>query len=96
MTASAPERPGRTAIVVVTYGAHALLEENLATIDLAALDADVVVVDNFHSAAERSAVAEHRASARLDARAARHQRRLRCRRESRGVAEAGCAVPTRS
>jgi GT2 family glycosyltransferase len=54
---SAPEHHSRTAVVVVTYGAHHLLEENLATIGLGALDIDVIVVDNFHSATERTAVA---------------------------------------
>jgi N-acetylglucosaminyl-diphospho-decaprenol L-rhamnosyltransferase len=46
----------RLGIVVVTFGAAELLETNLATIDTAALAAEVVIVDNFHSAAARSAV----------------------------------------
>lgn len=43
-------------VVVVNYGSHALLEQNLAALDLAAIPARAVVVDNFHSAAERAAV----------------------------------------
>lgn len=44
------------AIVVVTFGAHGLLDANLADVDLAAADARVVIVDNFHSAEERVAM----------------------------------------
>jgi len=44
------------AIVVVTFGAHELLEANLARIDTAAIGAQVVIVDNFHSIAERVAI----------------------------------------
>jgi len=47
---------GRLAIVVVTFGAAELLQTNLATIDTCALDAEVVIVDNFHSYPARSAV----------------------------------------
>jgi N-acetylglucosaminyl-diphospho-decaprenol L-rhamnosyltransferase len=55
MTTADHESASRLAIVVVTYGAHHLLEENLARIDLAA-DTDVILVDNWHSQAERDAI----------------------------------------
>jgi len=42
----------RIAVVVVNFGSHELLERNFAPLD----GADVVVVDNFSSAAERTAV----------------------------------------
>lgn len=44
------------AVVVVSYGSHSLLAASLAPLDLAALGARVVVVDNWHSPAERAAV----------------------------------------
>lgn len=43
-------------VVVVNFGSHALLEENLVGLDVASLDATVVVVDSFHSTSERQAV----------------------------------------
>lgn len=46
----------RTGIVVVNYGSHALLEQSLLPLDLEALGAVVVVVDNFSTVTERSAV----------------------------------------
>lgn len=46
------------AIVVVNFGSHQFIEQYLGEIDLAAVPAAVVVVDNFHSGAERAAVAE--------------------------------------
>jgi N-acetylglucosaminyl-diphospho-decaprenol L-rhamnosyltransferase len=59
-TASAWALPpaARLGIVVVTFGAAELLEENLATIDTNALGAEVVIVDNLHSPAARTAVTE--------------------------------------
>lgn len=54
-TGTSGEAPG-LAIVVVTFGAPELLETNLARIDTTALGAHVLIVDNFHSAAARSAV----------------------------------------
>lgn len=51
-----PDSDVTVAIVVVTFGAHELLEQNLATIDLADAHARVVIVDNFHSSSERVAI----------------------------------------
>ena len=45
-------------IIVVNYGSHRLLAENFGGLDLAALGARLVVVDNFSSHAERAAVRE--------------------------------------
>jgi GT2 family glycosyltransferase len=47
--------PEPLGIVVVTFGAHELLAANLVPLDLAAANARVVVVDNFHSDDERAA-----------------------------------------
>jgi len=44
-------------VIVVNYGAHRLLAANLTELD-AAPDITVVVVDNFHSLAERTAIIE--------------------------------------
>jgi N-acetylglucosaminyl-diphospho-decaprenol L-rhamnosyltransferase len=56
------KRPGTdlstTAIVVVNYGSHALLELNLVAVTAAAPEAAVVVVDNFTSAKEQALVAD--------------------------------------
>jgi N-acetylglucosaminyl-diphospho-decaprenol L-rhamnosyltransferase len=52
-----PDEAARLAIVVVAFGAAELLETNLATIDTQALGAQVLIVDNFHSAPQRAAVA---------------------------------------
>lgn len=43
-------------IVVVSFGSRVLLEENLARLDQADLDVDIVVVDNFRSAASQAEV----------------------------------------
>ena len=43
-------------VVVVSFGSRALLEANLAGLDLAAIDGHVVVVDNFRSAASQAEV----------------------------------------
>jgi N-acetylglucosaminyl-diphospho-decaprenol L-rhamnosyltransferase len=51
-----PPSTARLGIVVVTFGAAELLDENLATIDTDVLAADVVIVDNFHSTAARNAI----------------------------------------
>jgi N-acetylglucosaminyl-diphospho-decaprenol L-rhamnosyltransferase len=53
---SRPDEAERLGIVVVTFGAAELLEANLATIDTADLGAEVVIVDNFHSPAQRAAI----------------------------------------
>jgi GT2 family glycosyltransferase len=53
----------RMGIVVVNYGSHRLIEANLGSIDLSRLDVQVVIVDNFSSLEERSAI-EHVASSR--------------------------------
>jgi GT2 family glycosyltransferase len=45
-----------TAVVVVNYGSHRLLQSNLAAVAAERPDLLVVVVDNFSSAAERQAV----------------------------------------
>ncbi|MFP7760250.1 glycosyltransferase family 2 protein [Marisediminicola sp. LYQ85] len=44
------------AIVVVNYGSHVLVDENIAAVSLASPEATVVVVDNFTDDAERDAV----------------------------------------
>ncbi|UQX89357.1 glycosyltransferase [Jatrophihabitans telluris] len=49
------DRTQRLAIVVVNYGAHALLAANLAGMPFDRASTDVVVVDNFVSADERAA-----------------------------------------
>lgn len=46
----------RMGIVVVNYGSHRLVEANLGSIDLSRLDVQVVVVDNFSTVEERSAI----------------------------------------
>jgi GT2 family glycosyltransferase len=46
----------RLGIVVVNYGSHRLLEENLAALDTGALDAEVIIVDNWSGREERDAV----------------------------------------
>ncbi|MCL3861280.1 glycosyltransferase family 2 protein [Actinotalea sp. K2] len=46
----------RLGLVVVNYGSHALVERNLATLDLAGLDTHVVVVDNRSTDEERDAI----------------------------------------
>jgi GT2 family glycosyltransferase/glycosyltransferase involved in cell wall biosynthesis len=46
----------RLGIVVVNFGSHQLLEENLAALDTRALDAEVIVVDNWSGRTERDAV----------------------------------------
>ncbi len=51
----AAAEPG-LAIIVVNYGSHSLLESNLVRVSAENPDADVIVVDNFHSSAERDAV----------------------------------------
>jgi N-acetylglucosaminyl-diphospho-decaprenol L-rhamnosyltransferase len=56
MTAQQDGGAPSVAVVVVSFGAHELLEANLAAIDLAAANARVVIVDNFFSADERAAV----------------------------------------
>jgi N-acetylglucosaminyl-diphospho-decaprenol L-rhamnosyltransferase len=43
-------------IVVVNFGSHALIEQNLGGLDLTALGAQVVVVDNFRSVADSQAM----------------------------------------
>lgn len=45
-----------TAIVVVNYGSHALLETNLAAVTLECPEAHVIVVDNFTSSGEQAEV----------------------------------------
>ncbi len=45
-------------IVVVNFGSHSLLARHLSPLDLDRIAARVVIVDNFHSAAELSAVAD--------------------------------------
>ncbi|MCU1658269.1 MAG: glycosyl transferase family 2 [Pseudonocardiales bacterium] len=47
---------GALGVVVVSFGSYELLEKNLTALDAAALDARVVVVDNFHSTAERGEI----------------------------------------
>ncbi len=47
---------GRVGVVVVNYGAHELIEANLAGLDLAPVDARVFVVDNLSTAANRLAL----------------------------------------
>ena len=57
MTGHVP--PGSAlALVVVSYGSHAMLAENLPAGTVAALEAEVVVVDNFSTQAERVAVTD--------------------------------------
>lgn len=46
----------RIGIVVVNFGSHRLLADNLAPVDWGEIPVDVVVVDNFSSAGERAAV----------------------------------------
>lgn len=48
----------RLAVVVVNYGSHRLLAQNLADLPLAAAGFDVVVVDNFTNAHELAALKE--------------------------------------
>lgn len=45
-------------LVVVNFGSHTLIEQNLGDLDLAALDAMVVVVDNFRDHAASRAMAQ--------------------------------------
>lgn len=49
-------RPQRSAVVVVNYGSHALLERNFSRLDFNALGARVYVVDNYHDTHERDAI----------------------------------------
>jgi N-acetylglucosaminyl-diphospho-decaprenol L-rhamnosyltransferase len=49
---------GTTAVVVVNYGSHALLETNLAGVSSAVPEATYVVVDNFTSADEQDQLAQ--------------------------------------
>jgi GT2 family glycosyltransferase len=48
---------GSVAVLVVTYGSAELLDEHLATLRLTGPRDRVVVIDNWHSAAQRDAVA---------------------------------------
>lgn len=48
----------RCSVVVVNYGSHALLEQNLLPLSLQAPEVDVVVVDNFTTRDEQAAVQE--------------------------------------
>lgn len=43
-------------IVVVNYGSHGLIDDNLGSTELSRLDAYVVIVDNFSTAEERAAI----------------------------------------
>ncbi|MDQ1734498.1 MAG: N-acetylglucosaminyl-diphospho-decaprenol L-rhamnosyltransferase [Pseudonocardiales bacterium] len=52
------ERAGFLGIVVVNYGSHRLLAANLGGLDLGAIPARVVVVDNFKSHADSAAITE--------------------------------------
>ena len=49
---------GSTAVVVVNYGSHALLETYLAAVSSAAPEATCIVVDNFTSADEQEQLAQ--------------------------------------
>jgi N-acetylglucosaminyl-diphospho-decaprenol L-rhamnosyltransferase len=49
------ETQGRAAVIVVNYGSHQLLRQNLMS-SVAGLDVAVVVVDNFHSSTEQAAL----------------------------------------
>jgi len=51
-----PSPEGDLAVVVVNYGSHRLLEQNLGSVDLTALPVRVVVVDNWSTEAERAAI----------------------------------------
>ncbi|MGG7507702.1 glycosyltransferase [Plantibacter sp. YIM 135249] len=51
----------RLGIVVVNFGSSALIQQNLRDLDVDALGARVVVVDSFHSDAERAALVERAA-----------------------------------
>jgi N-acetylglucosaminyl-diphospho-decaprenol L-rhamnosyltransferase len=44
-------------LVVVNYASHALIENNLGSLDLTALGAQVIVIDNFRSAGDQRAMA---------------------------------------
>lgn len=48
----------KLAIVVVNYGSHGLLSDNVAPIAAHTPDADIIIVDNFSTLAERRKVAE--------------------------------------
>lgn len=48
--------PDRTALIVVNYASHRLIETALTPLNLGSAGIDVVVVDNFFSDAERSSV----------------------------------------
>lgn len=50
------ERSGSLAVVIVTFGAHQLLSENIGTMHLPGSSDRVVIVDNFHSDDERMAI----------------------------------------
>ena len=47
---------GDLAVVIVTFGAHDLLDENIGTMQLPRSTDRVVIVDNFHSDHERAAI----------------------------------------
>ena len=46
----------RLAVIVVNYGSHELLADNVAELNLDSLDARCVIVDNFTTADELAAV----------------------------------------